>query len=397
MALISYIWGDCPSCGAKNSFGNVAVRQSSVVQGCMHCRHQSELWLPEIQKKVIYLDQFFFSSALRGEDPRFNAAAERIKRMCHLQLLLAPYSSVHEDETHQWRGHDGMTKEQLMDFIKTTSRGAEFKKDYKIEQTQVLKAWRAFLEQKEPEYVLEQRDAIRGELDRWDDYFHIDVGGYNRDIELKRAIKNETTDALLNVLESWRESSQSFDEAVALEIRDAGRQYVSTYLKMIQRYAEGDMQAAFDSPIIAKIVESMMRWLPKEQPFKERIEQCFEFFNSQYFSHIPNEWLSSHIYATIRDTVKHGAFSNREKARSALSGISDDIKHVSFFAPYCDAIVIDKFMANVVCRPTVDLPNRYGVRVFSLNNWEELLDWLNNLEQNMSDEHRAGVERAYPA
>ena len=141
MALVSYVLGDCPSCGAENSFGNVAVRKNSVVQGCLLCQRQSELWLPEIQKKVIYLDQFFFSSALRGEDSRFIAAAERIEKLCHFQLLVAPYSSVQEDETHQWRGHAGLTKEQLMDFIKAASRGAEFKKDYETHCLRNPNAW----------------------------------------------------------------------------------------------------------------------------------------------------------------------------------------------------------------------------------------------------------------
>ena len=106
MALVSYVHGDCPNCGAKASFGNVAVRQHYVLQGCMHCSFQTKLWLPEIRKKIIYLDQFFFSGAMRGNDPRIGAAVERVKRLCHLQLLVAPYSSVHEDETHHITNRD---------------------------------------------------------------------------------------------------------------------------------------------------------------------------------------------------------------------------------------------------------------------------------------------------
>ena len=151
-----------------------------------------------------------------------------------------------------------------------------------------IKAWKAFLEQLAPAYLLEKRDAIYGDLNDWNDYFRVDVGGYSRDIELKRANKNETTEAFLDAIENWRASTQSFDEAVALEIRDAGRQYVSTYLNMIRRYAEGDLSAAIDSPMIAMVVENMMHWLPKERPLKERIERCNEFFNSKYFSQIPN-------------------------------------------------------------------------------------------------------------
>ena len=175
--LVTRVLGDCPGCGEKDSFGNVSVHEY-VLRGCKHCNYQSMVWLPEIHKKVIYLDQFFFSGTMRGKDSRFKVATERIKRMSDLQLLVAPYSSVHEDETHQWRGYDGMTNDQLMEFIKATSRGSEFEKDYRVERTQVLKAWEAFLKGQPPEYVFEDRDAIQGTLNEWNNYFRIDVSGY---------------------------------------------------------------------------------------------------------------------------------------------------------------------------------------------------------------------------
>jgi hypothetical protein len=354
------------------------------------------VWLPQIRKKVIYLDQFFFSGALRGKDPRFKIAAQRVRRLCRLRLLVAPYSSVHEDETHQWRGHEGMTKDQLMEFIKATSHGAEFEKDYNVERTQVLKAWGAFLKGQPPEYVFEDRDAIQGALDEWDDYFRIDVGSYIRDIELKRRLKARAVDELTKVLDKWQASAQTFDEAVALEISDAAQQYVNTYLTVLKRYTDGDFSAALNSPIIAKVVEHMMHWLSEDQPLPDRFRRCYEFFRSPHFAEVPCQWLSSHMFATMREMVKRGAFSNRDEAPKRLSGVFEDIKHISLYAPYCDAIVIDKFMADLVGKPTIDLQKRYGVEVFSLNSWDALLKWLDDLEAGMSEEHKAAAAAAYP-
>lgn len=394
--LVSRVLGDCPGCGGKDSFGNVSVHDY-VLRGCKHCRYQSIVWLPSVRKKVIYLDQFFFSGAMRGGDPRFTAAAKRVKRMCHMQLLVAPFSSVHEDETHQWRGHIGMTSAQLMEFIKNTSRGAKFKKDYEVEREQIFKAWSAFLNGQPPQYLVESEDAIRGgTLAEWDDYFRIDVGGYMRDVELKRRLREESVDELLKVLDKWKASTETFAEAVALEIRDSARQYVGSYLKLLQRYAAGDVTAVFDSPMVATVVEQMMHWLPSDQPLPERIARCIEFFQSQHFSEVPHEWLSSHMFATLKAMVQQGAFSNRKVARKRLSGVFGDIKHISRFAPYCDAIVVDKFMADLVCRPTVGIDQRYGPMVFSLSNWEDLLTWLDRLEADMSEDHRRGIAAAYP-
>ena len=394
--LVTRVLGDCPGCGAKDSFGNVSVH-NHIIRGCKQCRYQSMVWLPQIRKKVIYLDQFFFSGAMRCNDPRFKDATERVKRMCHLQLLVAPFSSVHEDEAHQWRGYEGMTGTQLMEFIKATARGAEFKKSYDVEHTQVYKAWDAFLKGKPEKYRLESKDAIKGgTLHEWDDYFRIDVGGYSSNIELKRRLKNESVDELVNVLDQWQASTETFEQAVALEIRDASKQYLETYLTMLNRYASGDFAAAIDSPMVATVVQQMMHWLPEEQPFPERIARCIEFFQSPHFSEVPHQWLSSHTFATIKAMVKRGTFANREEARKRLSGIFGDIQHISLYAPYCDAIVIDKFMADLVCRPTVAIEQRYGVKVFGLSNWDALLTWLDDLETGMSEDHSTGVAAAYP-
>jgi hypothetical protein len=42
------------------------------------------------------------------------------------------------------------------------------------------------------------------------------------------------------------------------------------------------------------------------------------------------------------------------------------------------------------------LENRYQVRIFSLNNWDQFLAWLNELEAGMSQQHRAALSAAYP-
>jgi hypothetical protein len=87
---------------------------------------------------------------------------------------------------------------------------------------------------------------------------------------------------------------------------------------------------------------------------------------------------------------------SRREARRRLNGVFEDIKHISLYAPYCDAIVIDKFMADLVGKPTVDIEKRYDVKVFSLSSWDALLAWLDSLEAGMSEEHKAGVAAAYP-
>src|SRR3979409_1329470 len=99
----------------------------------------------------------------------------------------------------------------------------------------------------------------------------------------------------------------------------------------------------------------MVHWLPAEQPLPERLRRCTEFFHSQHFAEVPHEWLSSHMFATMKAMVRHGLVARRESARKRLQGVFGDIRHISLYAPYCDAIVVDKFMADLVRRPTIGL------------------------------------------
>ena len=41
------------------------------------------------------------------------------------------------------------------------------------------------------------------------------------------------------------------------------------------------------------------------------------------------------------------------------------------------------------------LEQRYGVKVFSLRNWDALLAWLDDLEAGMTEEHRSAVAAVY--
>lgn len=394
--LVTRVLGDCPVCGGKGRFGNVSVQGDHVLRGCMSCDYSTTIWLPETRKKILYLDQFFFSSAFKERDPRFVKAVKRIREISALQLLAVPFSSIHEDETHQWRGYDDKNKEELMEFIKATSRGHEFEPSYNVEQTQIVRAFQFYLQGKTVSFELQQQDVVSSDIHEWDDYFRIDVGHYIKDIELMRDLKRQCVEMLVDAFPVWRQSIHTFEQDVAIELREAAKSYLDAYFKYVSRIANRDYTALLDSPIISMVVEALLHCLPKNSPPEESLRKIGGFFQSEYFSEIPYQWLSSRVFATLKDMVKQGAYVNRESALKRLGGFFQDMKHVSIYAPYCDAFVMDKAMASLVADPHIALEARYGVRVFSLNNWDALLAWLDALEVGLSQEHRAGLAAAYP-
>lgn len=393
--LVTHTIGECPGCKGRDCFGNVSVQADHILRGCRHCKYNEKTPLPKVRKKILYLDQCFFSGAFRGGDNRFVKAAERVKNAAHLQLLVAPFSSIHEDETRQWRGYDGFKNSDLLDYIKDVSRGAEFRSDYQIETTQVTKAWSAYLKGGSPEYIRETDDAIEGAINEWDNYYRINIDGYYKDVELKRLLKAQSVDSLIEVFDSWQSSTNTFQQDVALELLESAKNYLNTYINMITRIAKGDHSALLDAPVISQVVQQMMHWLPKDQEWDQKLRRCADFFRSEHFKQVPSIYIAARIYASLKDMVKRGAYANRKSARKRLNGFFEDVSHVSLYAPYCDAFFMDQPMAEIVRLPDIDLQGRYGVRIFSLNTVEQFHQWIDELEFSMSDDHKTGVEAAY--
>lgn len=391
MALVSFVLGDCPGCKGTNTFGNVDVQGSYVWRGCKRCRYSEHIDLPTIKKKVIYLDQFFFSHAFRGGDERFVAAAKRISRLASLQLAVAPFSSIHEDETHQWS-----RREELLRFIKDTARGHEFEPAYEVEQTQVVQSFQAWLKGGGPAYPLDLADAVDERVHDWDSYMRIEVGRYMGDVELIRDLKRQSSEGLVNLFDGWRKLTTSFEDDLAAEHQDAARAYMNFYLEFATRVAGGDFMAMFDAPIVSQVVQMMLTVLPAAEPIEERFLKCAAYLASEHFRQLPYQWLNAHMLATLKHLVKNGFYSNREQALRKLNGFFYDVKHVATYAPYVDAFVMDQPMADLVSRPTVDLEGRYGCKVFSLGNWAAFLAWLDQVEAEMTEEHAQGLREAYP-
>ncbi len=76
-----YVIGDCPKCGAEKQYGNALISNNIILRGCEKCDMRERVQLPPIKKKVIYLDQFFFSAAYREGGARFVAIAQKNKKV----------------------------------------------------------------------------------------------------------------------------------------------------------------------------------------------------------------------------------------------------------------------------------------------------------------------------
>ncbi len=283
---------------------------------------------------------------------------------------------------------------ELMEFIKHTSRGHEFRHAFHIENDQLQDALHAWLHNEPVEF--EKADAINDDIHVWDGYYRIDVGGYNRNRDVVRKGKVEAIEGLIDLFPNWRNSTNTFEQDKGLEHEAAARGYINSYITYAKRMFSGDYTALLDSPVMSEVVQVMLSQFSKEMDHKAKLERIVEFYSTEQFRAAPVQDLKSRMFATLKMLVVQGAYQNRDNALKKLSGFYYDVDHISTYAPYCDAILIDGPMHEIVGRQQVDLEKRYGVKVFSRSNWDEMLAWFDDIEAEMTDEHRQALAVAYP-
>jgi hypothetical protein len=391
--LVTTIIGKCPGCNKENAFGNVNIHQNLLLRGCIHCKYSIRIPLPELSKKILYLDQFFLSHAFRRNLSRFVEAADIISELAHEQLIVCPYSRIHKTETLQWR-HS--RKDHLFQFIRETSRGHEFNPDYRIKEKQIARGFERYLRNDKERFELSIRDALPRDINNWDDYFWVDVDRRSDDIERIRESKKQSVDQLVKIFSKWRYDNTSFDQDKQTELSDAARIYLEMYFQMQQRLASGDVMALLESPIDANIVRKLLYFDEDELDIRDRLHRISHFFNSKYYYEVPCEDISSGLFSALKQKVKSGHYINEEKAKERLSGIFYDVTFISTYAPYCDAMFIDNAMIDLINEIGFNMEEKYQTLFFSKKNWNAFIAYLSRIKEQKGKEIDWGLKLVHP-
>lgn len=248
----------------------------------------------QTRKSILYLDQHFFSSVYPGNDPQWGKAMLRMTELLDLQLVAVPYSPTHEAEADFYTRHDDLVK-----FIQRVARGNHFEPYYRVEATQILKAFQAYLVSAPASYTKEERDALPSGVHDWDGDYSVSVFRAASGVERKRGFKNRAVEELVNTLSNWAKSKNTFEQDMELELRDSGRILMESYAKKTARLWAGDFSALLDSPIAASIVEDMVYVAKLMKVDSDRVIP--PFFASQHFAEVPSQQLSARLFQHVQE------------------------------------------------------------------------------------------------
>jgi hypothetical protein len=268
--------------------------------------------------------------------------------------------------------------------------------EYEVKRNQICKAFRHYLSGSPPQFHIDVREAVPRRINDWDDYFRIDLARFPSEDEFRRQLKEESVRQLVELFPVWRADETTFEEGRRAETLSAGRIYFNLFFDVAERIKCGDIMAHIDSPVDSMIVENLLFMTDHVEGPQEKLEIVADYFKSEHFAEVPYEWLSSCIFAVLRQKVKQGQYASPAKARRKLSGFFYDVQFVSAYLPYSDAMFIDSVLWEFLRDPRIDLSSKYKTRLFSRRNWEEFIDFLRNIEATKSEDVARALQLVHP-
>lgn len=372
MSLIYKIIDNCPQCNAENAYGNVNVHNNVLTQECSKCEYIKLISLPILDKKIIYLDQSFFSHAFRKCEKDYIRKSNLIIELISQQLLVCPYSDIHEIETNLWR--DEKRKNDLLSFIRQIARGHNFLASYEVKMKQLVKSFLAFTKCDSSDYLFERSDILDNDINEWDDYSWINIpyNYYNEgELEEVRQRKNESVLRFIREFDKWRKHEGIFDEDYQVEIRAKAQEFYSAFIQLIQKGINGNSYPSKNAEFLWHLFLINQDKLSDPQKVVDRL---LTFLQSEYFANVPFVKIAAYLCSMLKKKTKENPnwLKNEAVAKKQLTGIYFDIEHISVYAPYCDAIFTDKMMYEWISQFMEDsyCNNNYQFKIFSASRWD---------------------------
>lgn len=403
---------ECPKCHEK-AYGILEVYSSHFQRRCQKCwfesdkHHTGQYYLPPLQKKILYLDQFVISSFMKSLnkaskshgkiDPVWKRLFTKIDLLGHLQLITCPSSIIHENESVMMRD----MFESMRTMYNQLSSGESFRHHTSIQNDQIAAAFSAWLSgKKSAEYDFSQRGGIPREINHW-------VKGYY--ITVTKTISQKTINALLadrnadheQMNEVWADwikvKKYDADDYYNRQFRNFKYFYLETYIdwfkKCLVAMAGGsafDESIIFHPPAVGLITAFKRSLEERGHTDTAAFEKLKEFFDSEICNSVP--------FLRIKTTFFKQLYlrASRGRKRAPTQGMMNDIDMVSTYLPFCDAAFIDRECHSLLVESEMQkVMGQFKTRIFSMSNLSEFEAYLDQIEQSQSSEHKLAVKNLY--
>lgn len=389
----------CAECD-QTTMGILSAGGKLLVKRCTDCRAIVQIPLPKLDKKAIYLDQFMFSMIFNvkneGNLPKGHEAFAKevyalLRRCVLLQQVFLPHSDIHNDETTVF--HSAIDLRGLYEFF---GGDVSLNPSNYIELSQNIQFAKAFFDDKEPEVSLDIDEIADSRRNEWLQDMHVGVrADYSQFEHHIRTLRGEVHDSFKQLADTWRENKVTFTGVLESEFSAIGptkMQAFANWFEEISNPDPSDPLALFESsvrPIYREYRELCS--LLEERGIDEgrHAIEIMKFWHWNRQSEIPHQKISSYLFAAVAKRVAMGDKKITDR------GLVNDVKTISTYAPYVDALFIDKRSAALLREEPLRTDLDYKARIFSLSDPDEFLGYLREIERQTPDEVREYAAMIY--
>ncbi|MGE4554853.1 MAG: hypothetical protein AB7D02_01845 [Candidatus Paceibacterota bacterium] len=403
---------ECPKCNKLNSFGVLMISGHHYTRRCRECWFTEIYKLPEIKKKIVYLDQFVISNMMKAinqklgkakkVDPFWLKLFEKLDRLVKLQLIICPDSTFHRNESLL------SYYQALKRMYEHLSGGATFYDPSTIRRFQIAEYFKQFIASiEQPKLTIEAKNVIHGQIDEWQDRIRISVDFKIQDDEIQRIkISREAVyESLMEVFKRWQsEKNKKFQDWFMEEGLAFGRVVLQRYINhLIKTYywsigklnitAEETLDLVMNEE--SSLISNLLMYLPKtdrEGISESNLKKISEFLLSKEMLNIPAIRINALLWASFAHQTAHGG-----RKSPPNKGMVNDIEMVSTLLPYCDAMFVDSEMFGLLTLSYVkkDLEIKHKTKIFAPSNKEEFLKYLDGIEKEASIDHLQKIKEVY--
>lgn len=412
--MISPPWRTCPSCG-KDKFGVHLIDGSQLMRRCRDCWYKQFYRLPELRKRIIYLDQFVISNLMKLDNPGVEGH-ERIVaqpfwrefrdllfQLRRLQMICCPDSASHEVESRVSKYNTELKKT-----YEALSGGITFRAFDSIKSQQFSEITRAWSEGRGAEYDLEPRGVLSRNPNGWNERFYITCDDnpfiVPQHLKLLRTELHAHISRLFR--DVWAKEKRTFQYWYDLErfgyqghLCNAVMRRRRERLEAVLAYRPGteipleDLEKrllSFEESLLASL-QNIMRF-PRDGGEKSREDlnrMEAEFGKANRIAEAPFVRLQSLMFAAMAMRAALG------QKQSPDEGTTTDVETVAHLLPYCDAMFMDNRCRSLLLDVPKVLRPPGTAKVFSLNIKAQFLDYLRSIRNSITAEHVAAIREVY--
>lgn len=381
----------------NETFGLLRAGGHKLAMRCSSCRHGEDIALPPVDKKVIYLDQFVFSLLFNvvsggrlpaGHEVFATELHKRLRRLVLLQQIILPHSDIHRDETTVF--HSAMELREAYEFI---GGDVSLSDTSTIELSQVMAAAHAYLNGTPLSVNLSVDEVLESNRNEWLSDMHISVrSNYSQFADGLRKMRDEAHREMEKLAARWATDKPNFDDVLKVELDEVLDAKVGALVASERKKSSADPDVFFNavnSPIQTEVRTLLNVMRKAGVPQNEAGQRVREVWASEVYKQLPHHRISAYLFAATARRVVGGQKTIINK------GMMNDVRAISAYAPYLDAMFVDKTSAQLLQERPLTEDLEYRARIFSFADRDDFMAYLEELEASTPPDVREMALRIY--